>query len=239
MYINQCRRRSCTGWTLSLSVMSHVCWRMLTYVGQGSLSRLIGWWYYQNQFFWLVFACITDVDNQGEVPKGSIIDRDNQTSFILIITDNQAFSPLLSQPFQVCTWFTGPNRWTKKLEISKCFQDMPWKRGDQGGRDAQKWGPPASSPDAVGANKKTSSPRTSDRSHKTKTTNLNLTQRKTVERVEKVSTLHLLSEGKWFENIHFSYGLTTLVREKFIGSYSLKLRQMVAKSYHSVVRNKA
>jgi hypothetical protein len=60
--------------------------------------------------FRLVFVCITDFDNQGEVPKGSIIDRDNQASFSLIITiviiimdrDNQAFSPLLSQPFQFC-----------------------------------------------------------------------------------------------------------------------------------------
>jgi hypothetical protein len=52
--------------------------------------------------FRLVFACITDIDNQGEVPKGSIIDRDNQASCSLIITDNhQAFSPLLLQPFQV------------------------------------------------------------------------------------------------------------------------------------------
>jgi hypothetical protein len=25
--------------------------------------------------------------------------------------DNQAFSPLLSQPFQFCRWFTGPNSW--------------------------------------------------------------------------------------------------------------------------------
>jgi hypothetical protein len=48
--------------------------------------------------FRLVFACITDIDNQGEVPKGSIIDRDNQASFSLIITDNQAISPLLSGP---------------------------------------------------------------------------------------------------------------------------------------------
>jgi hypothetical protein len=48
--------------------------------------------------FRLVFACITDIDNQGEVPKGSIIDRDTQASFQL---DNQVFSPLLSQPFQV------------------------------------------------------------------------------------------------------------------------------------------
>ncbi len=35
----------------------------------------------------------------------------------------------------------------------------------------------------------------------------------------------------------FSYGLTTLVRVKFIGSCSLRSRQMAAKSYHSVVRN--
>jgi hypothetical protein len=28
--------------------------------------------------FSLVFASITDSDNQGEVPNGSIIDRDNQ-----------------------------------------------------------------------------------------------------------------------------------------------------------------
>jgi hypothetical protein len=47
----------------------------------------------------MVFASITDSDNQGKVPTGSIIDRDNQASFILIITD-QVFSPLLSQPFQ-------------------------------------------------------------------------------------------------------------------------------------------
>ncbi len=41
--------------------------------------------------FRLVFACITDSDNQGKVPSGSIIDRDNQASLSLIITDNQAF----------------------------------------------------------------------------------------------------------------------------------------------------
>jgi hypothetical protein len=57
-------------------------------------------------------------------------------------------------------------------------------------------------------------------------------------RVEKVSTLHHLSEGKRFEIFTFSYGLTTLVREKFIGSCSLRSRQMAAKSYHSVDRNK-
>jgi hypothetical protein len=33
--------------------------------------------------FRLVFACITDIDNQGEVPKGSIFDRDTQSSFQL------------------------------------------------------------------------------------------------------------------------------------------------------------
>ena len=33
---------------------------------------------------------ITDSDNQGKVPNGSIIDRDNQPSLSLIITDNQA-----------------------------------------------------------------------------------------------------------------------------------------------------
>jgi hypothetical protein len=38
-----------------------------------------------------------------------------------------------------------------------------------------------SPPDTVGANKKTSTPRTSDRSHKTKTTNLNLAHFKTVD----------------------------------------------------------
>ena len=58
----------------------------------------------------------------------------------------------------------------------QCFQGIPQrKRGGEGGSGAQKRGP-ALSPDAVGANKKTSTPRTSDRSHKTKTTNLNLAQ---------------------------------------------------------------
>jgi hypothetical protein len=36
----------------------------------------------------------------------------------------------------------------------------------------------------------------------------------------------------------FSYGLKTLVRKKFIGSCSLRLRQMTVKSYHFVARNK-
>jgi hypothetical protein len=91
------------------------------------------------------FACITDIDNQGEVPKGSIIDRDNQANFSLIITDNQAF------------------------------------HGGEGGSGTQKRGPSPSPPDTGGANKKTSTPRTSDRSYKSKTTNLNLAQGKTVD----------------------------------------------------------
>ena len=39
--------------------------------------------------------------------------------------------------------------------------------------------------------------------------------------------------------IPFTYGFTTFVREKFIDSCSLGLRQMVSKTYHSVARNKA
>jgi hypothetical protein len=50
--------------------------------------------------------------------------------------------------------------------------------GGEGGSGAQKRGPSPSPPDTGGANKKTSTPRTSDRSHKTKTTNLNLAQGK-------------------------------------------------------------
>ena len=58
---------------------------------------------------------------------------------------------------------------------------MPRKRGGkgdsgEGGSGAQKRGPGPSPPDAVGANKKTSTPITFDRSTKTKTTNLNLAQ---------------------------------------------------------------
>ena len=53
---------------------------------------------------------------------------------------------------------------------------MPRKRGDEVGSGAQKHGPAPSPPDAVGVNKKTSTPSMSDRSTKTKTTNLNLAQ---------------------------------------------------------------
>lgn len=55
------------------------------------------------------------------------------------------------------------------------------KEGGEGGSGAQKRGPAPSPPDAVGANKKTSTPSTSDRSTKTKTTNLNLAQGTTVD----------------------------------------------------------
>ena len=55
---------------------------------------------------------------------------------------------------------------------------MPRKRvgkeGGEGDSGAQKRGPPPSPPDTVGANKKTSTPNTSDRRTKTKITNLNL-----------------------------------------------------------------
>ncbi len=59
----------------------------------------------------------------------------------------------------------------------------PRKRGVEGGSDAQKRGQPSSPPDAVGANKKTSTPSTSDRSTTTKTTNLNLTQGRFLNRL--------------------------------------------------------
>ncbi len=54
-------------------------------------------------------------------------------------------------------------------------------RGDEGGSGAQKRGPSPSPPDTVGTNKKASTPRTSDRNHQTKTTNLNLAQGKIVD----------------------------------------------------------
>ncbi len=49
-------------------------------------------------------------------------------------------------------------------EIRQCFQGV-WKRGGEGGSGAQKRAP-APSPDTVGANKKSSTPSTSDRSTK-------------------------------------------------------------------------
>ena len=65
-------------------------------------------------------------------------------------------------------------------EIRSVFRAMPrkcgGKEGGEGGSDTQKCGQAPSPPDAVGANKKTSTPITSDRSTKTKTTNLNLAQ---------------------------------------------------------------
>jgi hypothetical protein len=49
------------------------------------------------------FACITDSDNQGKVPSGSIIDRDNQASLSLIITDNQPFFTTSLPTFPILT----------------------------------------------------------------------------------------------------------------------------------------
>ena len=65
---------------------------------------------------------------------------------------------------------------------------MSRKRGDEGGSGAQKHGPAPSPPDAVGANKKTSTPSTSDRSTKTKTTNLNLAQGTKVDALRTVTS---------------------------------------------------
>jgi hypothetical protein len=62
----------------------------------------------------------------------------------------------------------------------KCFQvnteKMGGKEDGEDGSGAQRRGPAPSPPDTVGANKKISTPSTSDRSTKTKTTNLNLVQ---------------------------------------------------------------
>jgi hypothetical protein len=65
-------------------------------------------------------------------------------------------------------------------KLVKCFKGMSRKYGDEGDSVTQKRAP-ESSPDTVGAKKQTSTPSTSERSTKTKTTNLNLTQGKTVE----------------------------------------------------------
>ena len=59
---------------------------------------------------------------------------------------------------------------------SSVLRAMLRKRGVKVGSDVQKRGPAPSLSDVVGANKKTSTPSTSDRSTKTKTTNVNLVQ---------------------------------------------------------------
>jgi hypothetical protein len=61
------------------------------------------------------------------------------------------------------------------------------KKGGEGGSDTQKRGPAPSPPDGVGVNKKTSSPSTSDRSTKTKITNLNLAQGTKVDALRTVT----------------------------------------------------
>jgi hypothetical protein len=75
---------------------------------------------------------------------------------------------------------------------SSVFRAMPRKRGGkedgEDGSGAQKHGPVPSPPDTVGANKKTSTPSTSDRSTKTKTTNLNLAQGTKVDALRTVTS---------------------------------------------------
>lgn len=80
--------------------------------------------------FRLVFANITDHDNQGKITQiisdaltgASIIDRNNPARFwlIIMIIDSQEGHPwFLSQSFQFCRWITGPNSWhNKNLEYN-------------------------------------------------------------------------------------------------------------------------
>ena len=58
---------------------------------------------------------------------------------------------------------------------------MSRKSGDEVGSGTQKHGSTSSPPDTVGVHKKTSTPSTSDRNTKTKTTNLNLAQGKKID----------------------------------------------------------
>ena len=71
----------------------------------------------------------------------------------------------------------------KKLAVegnsSSVLRAMPRKCGGEVGSVAQKRGPSSSPPDTVGANKKTSTPSTSDRTNQP--VNLNLAQGKTVD----------------------------------------------------------
>ncbi len=80
----------------------------------------------------------------------------------------------------------------KKLAVegnsSSVIRAMPRKRGDEGGSGAQKRGPSPSPQDTVGDNKKTSTPNTSDRNTKTKTTNLNLAQGTKVDALRTVTS---------------------------------------------------
>jgi hypothetical protein len=70
---------------------------------------------------------------------------------------------------------------TKQMTGKKSNIISPRKRGGEGDSGSQKRGLVSSLPDAVGANKKNSTHITSDRNNKTKTTNLNLAQGKTVD----------------------------------------------------------
>ena len=66
---------------------------------------------------------------QGKVPNGSIFDRDNQVSFSLIITDNQAFAPLLYPPFRhtTKTSFRIP-QWLTEAQYHRRTQSLLTRR---------------------------------------------------------------------------------------------------------------
>jgi hypothetical protein len=55
----------------------------------------------------MVFECITDSDNQGKVPSGSIIDRDNQSSLSLIITTKQVTKAEVAHRRATLIWLKG------------------------------------------------------------------------------------------------------------------------------------
>ena len=64
--------------------------------------------------FRLVFWSITVRDNQGRetVWLSKVLIIKTWKAWLSLII--KFFSPLLSQPFQFCPWFTGPSRWQDK-----------------------------------------------------------------------------------------------------------------------------
>ena len=88
------------------------------------------------------------------------------------------------------------------------------KAGGEGGSGAQKRGPAPSPPDAVGANKKTSTPSTSDRSTKTKTTNVNLAQG---TKVEALRTATSYFDKGWNAFAQQKDGSMQLIPEQIVG----------------------
>jgi hypothetical protein len=101
---------------------------------------------------------------------------------------------------------------------SSVFRAMPSKRGGkeggEGGSVAQKRGPAPSPPDTVGGNKKTSTPITSDRSTKTKTTNLNLTQG---TKVDDLRTVTSCFDKGWNEFAQQKDGSIQWIPEQIVG----------------------